>query len=245
VRVLGSVRDEQSIGRSRYDGLNLAFRQRMAHHFSVNANYTLSRAMSYDGGTGSFRNYPRDPRFPFSKFEFGPTQNDERHHVTISGITDLPWGIQVAPILQFGSARPYNLLPSFDTLGFGSGDTRAVIVPNNDPKNYTLFAKSSTAKAAQTCYFSGTCHIAPYDPLRGDAFFQLDTRVSKNIHLGEQRNLQLMFQAFNLTNRANYGNDFDGTISSATFRQPVGFINPTSTTIPRSFTGEFGFRFSF
>lgn len=245
VPVLASVRDEQSIGRSRYDGLNLSFRQRMAHHFSVNANYTLSRAMSYDGGTGSFRNYPRDPRNPFSKFEFGPTQNDERHHVTISGIADLPWGIQFAPILQFGSARPYNLLPSFDTLGFGSGDTRAVIVPNADPKNYTLFAKSSTAAAARACYFGGQCHIAPYDAVRGDAFFQLDTRLSKNIHLGEQRNLQLIFQAFNLTNRANYGNDFDGTISSDTFRQPVGFINPTSTTTPRSFTGEFGFRFSF
>jgi outer membrane receptor protein involved in Fe transport len=245
VPVLASVRDEQSIGRSRYDGLNLSFRQRMAHRFSLNANYTLSRAMSYDGGTSSFRNYPRDPRFPFSKFEFGPTANDERHHVTISGVTDLPWGIQFAPILQFGSARPYNLLPSYDTLSFGSGDTRAVVVPNSDPTNYTLYAKSSTAGAARTCYFSGQCHLAPYDPVRGDAFFQLDTRLSKNIHLGEQRNLQLIFQAFNLTNRANYGNDFDGTISSSTFRQPAGFINPTSTTTPRSFTGEFGFRFSF
>jgi hypothetical protein len=49
-----------------------------------------------------------------------------------------------------------------------------------------------------------------------------------------------------LTNRANYGNNFNNDISSpAVFGTPLGFINPTSTTTPRSLTGEFGFRFSF
>src|SRR5690242_8426055 len=129
--VLGSVRDEQSIGRSRYDGMNVSYRQQMSHHFSLQANYTLARALAY-GDTGtSFRNYPRDPHNPFSPFEFGPTFNDERHHVTLSGVAALPWGIQFAPILQFGSARPYNATAPSDTLGFGSGDdNRAVVVPN-------------------------------------------------------------------------------------------------------------------
>jgi hypothetical protein len=87
--------------------------------------------------------------------------------------------------------------------------------------------------------------VAPVDSLRGDPFFQLDTRLSKNFKLGETRNLQIIAQAFNLTNRANYGNDFDGTVGSPTFSQPVGFVNPTSTNIPRSLAGEFGFRFTF
>jgi hypothetical protein len=51
-----------------------------------------------------------------------------------------------------------------------------------------------------------------------------------------------MGQAFNLTNRANYGNDFDTTVGSPTFGQAAGFINPTSINIPRSLAGEFGFR---
>ncbi len=245
VPVLASVRDDASIGRSRYDGLNLAYRQRLSHRFSVNSNYTLARAYGYNSGGGSFRNYPRDPRSPFSKYEFGPSFNDERHHLTTSGIIELPWGLQISPILQVGSARPYNVVPAYDTLNFGSGEARAVIVPNNAPTNYTLYAASSTASAARVCYFGGQCHIAPFNPKRGRPFFQMDTRVAKNIKLGEQRNLQLLFQAFNLTNHANYGNDFDGNIGSTTFGQPLGFINPTSTTIPRSFTGEFGFRFSF
>jgi hypothetical protein len=59
-------------------------------------------------------------------------------------------------------------------------------------------------------------------------------------------NLQLVAQAFNLTNRANYGNNFGLNIASAsTFGHPVGFINPASTIIPRATWGELGVRFTF
>ena len=59
-------------------------------------------------------------------------------------------------------------------------------------------------------------------------------------------NLQLIAQAFNLTNRANYGNDFGNNISSpSTFGHPVGFINPSSTIVPHALWGELGLRFTF
>jgi hypothetical protein len=102
-----------------------------------------------------------------------------------------------------------------------------------------------TGAAGQACYFAGQCHLVPFNALRGDPFFQLDTRLSKNFKFGEKANLQIIAQAFNLTNRANYGNDFTGVVTSADFQKPAGFMNPTSTNIPRSLTGEFGFRFSF
>jgi len=58
--------------------------------------------------------------------------------------------------------------------------------------------------------------------------------------------LQLVAQAFNLTNRANYGNNFGKNIAAAdTFGHPVGFINPDNTTTPRSLWSEFGARFTF
>jgi hypothetical protein len=73
----------------------------------------------------------------------------------------------------------------------------------------------------------------------------MDMRLAKNIKLGENRNLQLAFQAFNLTNHANYGDDFGQTVGSSTFGHPIGFINPNSTTLPHAFIGEFGARFTF
>ncbi|HEY0564833.1 MAG TPA: hypothetical protein VGC88_04565, partial [Terriglobales bacterium] len=250
VPVLGSVRDEQSSGRSRYDGLNVSYKQRMTHHVSVQANYTLSRALGYDIGTNAgFRNYPRDPQNPFSPFEFGPTFQDERHHVTVSGILDLPLGIEFSPILQIGSARPYNVFGSTNELNLGGGsDSGAIVVPNSDPTNYTAFLDATGSidqLASSKCYYSGQCHVVGFNSLRGNPYYDMDARLAKNIKMGESRNLQLSFQAFNLFNHANYGNNFQSDPTSSTFRQPLGFINPTSTTLPRAFIGEFGVRFTF
>jgi Carboxypeptidase regulatory-like domain/TonB dependent receptor len=246
--VLNSVRNEESINRNRYDGLNFSYRQRMSHHFSLNANYTLSWAYGYDGGGGGttiFRNYARDGYAPLSPVEWGPSTNDERHHITLSGIIDLPMGFQLAPIMQYGSARPYNLTNSTNTINAGGGTALAVVVPNNDPTNWFAFAGNDVG--AQNCYYvSKQCTFAKYDPLRGDPFFQLDMRLAKNIRLREGMNLQLIAQAFNLTNRANYGNNFGNNIASAsTFAHPTGFINPSSTFTPRSIWSEFGVHFTF
>jgi Carboxypeptidase regulatory-like domain/TonB dependent receptor len=248
VPVLGSVRDEASIGRSRYDGMNISYRQRGFHKVDLIANYTLARAVGYDQAGGSFRNYPRDPQKPLSPFEFGPAFNDERHHVTIAGTVNLPWRMEFSPILQAGSARPYLVTSSFNELNLGGGSSGgALIVPNSDPTNLTAMAGTSGAAklAAVQCYYSGNCHVVPYNSMRGDPYFNMDVRLAKNIKLGEQRNLQLAFQGFNLFNHANYGNNFDNVVQDSTFGKAIGFINPTSSVLPRAFTAEFGARFTF
>jgi hypothetical protein len=276
---LNSVRNEESIGRSHYDGTNFTFRQRMTHRFQLYANYTLAWANSYDGGGGSFRNYPRDAYAPFAPYEWGPSPNDERHHVTVSGIIDLPKGFQLSPIMQFGSARPYNLTNSYNTLNTGGGTATGVFVPTGNITDYlygtnyisafvpayctanpgTTCQAKGTAQAQlnlQNCFY-GTCAtqlgiplssltIAKYDPRRGDPFFELDMRLAKNIKIRERLNLQLLAQAFNLTNRANYGNNFGLNVADpSTFGHPVGFINPASTIIPRALWGEMGVRLTF
>jgi hypothetical protein len=59
-------------------------------------------------------------------------------------------------------------------------------------------------------------------------------------------NIQLVAQAFNLTNRANYGNNFGNNIASeSTLAHPAGFFAPNATFIPRSIWGEFGVHFTF
>ncbi|MGB7845978.1 MAG: TonB-dependent receptor, partial [Candidatus Acidiferrum sp.] len=93
-----SVRNDESVGRSHYDGVNFSYRQRMTHHFTLNTNYTLAWAYGYSTLASGFRNYPALSTDPFAKYNWGPTPNDERHHVTVSGLWDLPRGFQVAPI---------------------------------------------------------------------------------------------------------------------------------------------------
>ncbi len=248
--LLGSVRDETSGGRSRYDGMNLSYRQRSFHKTDLTFNYTLARAVGYNEDGGSFRYYPRDPQNPLAANEFGPSFNDERHHITIAATSHLPWGLEFSPILQFGSARPYNPIAAANSLNLGGGsDAGALIVPKSDQGNLTAFIDPTTGLpntlAAAQCYYGGNCVVAPYNSKRGDPYFDMDARIAKNIKLGENRNLRLMFQAFNLTNHANYGNNFGNVVGDPTFGNPIGFINPTSSLLPRAFTGEFGARFSF
>jgi len=245
------ILDQRSIGRTHYDGFNLSLRERMAPRFQAEANYTLSWAYGYDSGDPRLGNFPRLPNAPFASYEYGPSPNDERHHITLSGVANLPRGFELAPILQFGSARPYGLTNSSDTLDTGTPPffPKAVVVPKSNPTDFFAFAGNNTG--AQNCFYGlnntpATCTISKFDPLRGDPFFQLDMRLAKNIRMRETMNLQLVAQAFNLTNRANYGNNFGNSIgSAATFGHPAGFINPSATTIPRSVWGEMGARFTF
>jgi len=102
-----------------------------------------------------------------------------------------------------------------------------------------------TAGQLRTCLAAGSCQQVGFDNLRGQAFFQLDTRMSKDIKFGERAKLKLIFQAFDLTNRANFGNNFDSNIRSGTFGKPTGFITPNGVIVPRSFSGEFGAQFTF
>jgi hypothetical protein len=253
-----SLRVDSAIGREHYDGFNLSFRDRIASRLQLTANYTLAWAYGYGSGGGSFRNYPKLSRAPFASWEWGPSPNDERHHITVAGVVDLPKGFQISPILQYGSARPYDVTNSANTLNTGGGTGIGVVVPTATPTDYFQFstfngyAKVADADtAAQNCFYglngvAGNCTIAKYDALRGDPFFQLDTRLAKGFKIGDRANVQLIAEAFNLTNRANYGNNFNNSIASHDrFGHPAGFIAPSSVIIPRSTWGELGFRFTF
>ncbi|MGI8770916.1 MAG: TonB-dependent receptor, partial [Acidobacteriaceae bacterium] len=102
------------------------------------------------------------------------------------------------------------------------------------------------------CLAAGTCRETSFDTYRGPAFVELDARIGKTLTFHDKYNVNLFFQGFDLTNRANFGpsiqgkvSDFSTDPSASTFLQPFDFITPNSTVIPRSFTGEFGGRFSF
>jgi hypothetical protein len=243
--VLGPIIDDESAGRSRYDALNVSYRRRMNRHFTINTNYVLSRAVAYDGNSASFANQAVNPMAQWSPVDFGPTPNDQRHSFTFSGIFQLPWSVDVAPILVAGSARPYNPTQGINVFGLGARVSAAhAFVLTSDPSNLTA-TKNYTSAQLIACQNDGSCYQLPYDALRGQPFFQLDMRVGKTIRWHDRYNLQLFFQGFDITNRANFGSTYTANIQSGNFGKPNGYITPDGVTVPRSFRGEFGFQFSF
>jgi hypothetical protein len=266
--VLGRVDLEASVGRSRYDGMNISYRRRLHNRFTVNSTYTLSKAVAYDGNAGAFRNRAVNHFDYFAKYSLGPVPNDTRHRITMSGVIDLPGGFQIAPIMQWETARAYN--PSYsgavDVLGLGSGRGNRIVVftasPNdlkatlnafcvtdNNPVPNTKHCDPGYSNAVRIqyrdCIRAGQCTIFPFDNLRGQPFFQLDTRVTKNFKIKEHANLQAIFQVFDLTNRANFGNNFATDVRQTSFGKPNAYITPGGVIVPHSLSAELGLRLSF
>jgi hypothetical protein len=94
---------------TKYDGFLLSVEKRLSRHYQFRAAYTLSKAF----------NFANDDQIPFSngpqnplnlQLDYGPTPNDQRHRFTVAGIWDLPYGIQLAPLLTLATGVPMDIL---------------------------------------------------------------------------------------------------------------------------------------
>jgi len=255
VPVLGRIDNEASVGRSRYDGMNISYRRRLHNRISVNATYTLSRALAYNGNAAAFRNRSSNHFDYFAPYELGPVPNDTRHRFSMGSVINLPKGFQIAPIMQLESARAYNAIYDTDVLGQGGGrgnthaivftssptDLKATLNAFGDPTSAT----SASARKFRDCLRSGQCQFTSFDSLRGQAFFQLDARITKNFRIKERHNIATFIQFFDLTNRANFGNNFSGNLRTSSFQTPIAFITPSGVTLPHALAAEIGVRYSF
>jgi hypothetical protein len=229
---LADVVAEYSIGRSRYDGLNIQLKKRFSNRFTFQTSYVLSRGLAYGGNSAAFGNTPEDQNNIFAPGELGPTPQDERHRFVFSGVFDLWWGLQFSPIVQLASPRAYTLADGTDLNGDGNNNDRLRVngqsVPRGSQRGGFLRALNAQGQ------------VVAGDPISG-RFFLTDARVSKYIKFGDKAKLGLFFEAFNLFNTLNPGNTFGTNSRSNTFKVITGFIGGAGNP----FQAQFGGRFSF
>ena len=223
---LGRITVAQSDSRSRYDAFTASFKKRYSNKYQLNAHYTLAKSQAWFGATADFGLQPQNLFDKFNPVNFGPTNEDERHRFVISGIFDLPWDFQVAPIFQLASARPYSVFPEClcDINRDGVNNDRDSVDPGVDDQNKL-----------------------PINSERGDKFSQLNVRVSKFFKWGENYKLGLFFEAFNVFNTGNFGNQFQNVTGEPDFGRPVNFFGATGFSEPLGipFQAQLGVRFSF
>ncbi|HYR90042.1 MAG TPA: carboxypeptidase regulatory-like domain-containing protein [Terriglobia bacterium] len=75
-----------------------------------------------------------------------------------------------------------------------------------------------------------------FNDLRGDSFFATDLRLTKKFSLGETKNVEFMWEMFNLFNTVNLA-DYNGNERATTFRQARSALSP--------FQAQLGVRFTF
>ena len=131
----GSLLQYTSYGESWYKGLTLALSKRFSRGNEFLLSYTLSQAedtvfdyYSTPEVSGRGRN-PQDPTGLPLGFdptrERGPSANDQRHRVVLSGLYELPGALQVSAVISAGSGRPFTPRAGEDLNGDGVLSDRA------------------------------------------------------------------------------------------------------------------------
>ena len=218
-----------SNNRSQYNETIFHFEQRRGR-VTFQATYTLSYAYAFGGIVsgaigGSGIPASQNPDNFFAPGEWGPSNTDERHRVVLTGVFRLPWGIQAAPIFTAGSPRPYQLTQ-------GSAITAAQAAAGACCVGDHSTSDRAVINGQQVGVNAG----------RGIAEYDLDLRIGRVFALGkEMRSLNVYAEIYDLTNRANFGNIFNGNQASVLFEQPVAYL----AGYPTSRQAQFGARFTF
>lgn len=95
-----------------YDGLDTRYKALFftidkdytrASHWGLNINYTFSKGEQNGGDLFSLDALTPD------YYGWRPRAGDERHHVVVSGLVDLPFGFQFSTLSTFGSGQAYQV----------------------------------------------------------------------------------------------------------------------------------------
>jgi hypothetical protein len=182
---LGSMPVVSSHNRERYDEIAVQFQHRFTKNMMVRANYTYSRNYTYLTA--------QDQDQLIEPINWGPAANDQPHALSVFGIFSLPAGIQLSPVLQAASGRPYNLTEGIDL--------------NKDGDNNDRYLP---------CGIPTMCSVVGPDSARGAPTFTLDLRGTKFFNLGHDgvRKIGIFVEGYNLTNHVNFGSSYNGSCAA-------------------------------
>jgi hypothetical protein len=220
----GDMDANYSNGTSNYNGFTTNLRKRFNQHYEFLASYTWSHAIDDSTDLQSTLT-PQDSYFPSA--DRSTSTFDQRHRFVFSGVyqtgrlsgdgfaSKLFSNWTFAPLIEFGSGRPFNIITSNgDNLQLSSLTGRPNIVPSGTGTNacgYQAVASkySPTGFLQEPCIsnFDGTLQSLDGTLSRnaGTTPWNVfnDLRVSKRIYFGERFNTELIVDMFNIANRYN------------------------------------------
>jgi hypothetical protein len=193
----------QSTAKSRYNGITAELRRSAGSRLQFQLNYTLSFDKADDDNE-------RDPfSFRYARAdsleqEYNWSDRDQRHRFNAWVLAILPGDIYMNNRLSAYSAQP----------------TSESCGADNQPTGERALPTSADPTRDRICPDG---HVLQRNTIRRDnAYFSWDIRLSKPLNFGRQGALELIFEAFNVTNHDNFKDPstvgtflaFDGTIRS-------------------------------
>ena len=244
-----------SNGSSVYHGMTVNLRKRMKNHYEFLASYTWSHAIDDSTDLQTLLS-PQDDTKP--GLERANSTFDQRQRFVFSGVYQSGrvgstfWGkffsdFTVAPIIEFSSGRPYNILTGADqNFNFSTSTDRPSAVPAGTTTNACGFPVVAS-KASPTGFFQIPCFVDsnPLDGVftgslngnlgrnagtRPNTIFT-DLRIARTISFTERVKLEAIADMFNIINRFNVADVNPLYLQAGT---------PTAAYDPRQF--QFGLR---
>ena len=184
---------------------------------------------------------------------------DQRHRFVFSGVFNSPdswrsgstWNrimsdFTFAPIIEYGSGRPFNIIAPSDANGdFQSTNERPFVLPDGTLcRGQNAVADTNDPVCVQGFPINGT--LGRNAGITHN-YFSVDARLTRRIRFGETISLDLIVEGFNLFNRFNEAsaNPFYTVVNAFNERKSNGkyYSQPTSAFDPRQF--QFGAKLNF
>lgn len=253
-----SVVETQTIANTQYDGLLVTATKRLSHRFQFLASYTLSRSLNEDNDLLGFITESSVPTN--HGIDFGPAPNDSRHRFVLSGLAQLPWGIEFSPILTTFSSVPVNIVQNTDFSGkLGTGFNRLPGLERNaGNRQVTTGADINkiigafNANPVLVAEHGGPIALVNPNIDLSHPFFTTDFRLSKKFSFKERYSVDVGWEAFNIFNHVNIlgiaNTNYSGiqnNVESPNFGKPLG-VTPGGvfgTGGPRAFQFITKFKF--
>jgi hypothetical protein len=214
-------------GFSRYNSMQVSYRQRNWHGLNTIVNFTWSNCIdtnSVNRGGASTLPIAENPYNP--KSNQGPCDTDIRRNFNTGTGYDFPkWnalgrlgeGWQIGSVVTYATGRPWTALLSSGA--DNSGQDRTYQRPDcigkptyqfSDPNSPTI----TNVPAVFAIPADGTIGTCGRNAFRGPHFVQWDFNLNKTTKISEKLGLQIRFEVFNLLNHPNFNTLPAGTTIS-------------------------------
>ena len=248
----GNIVWYQSAGISNFNSLQAKFEKRFSQGVNLLASYTYGKSLDNSPGFNGSNASNALPQNSFNlRSEYGPSDFDNRHRMSVSGVYQLPFGKegkwlrtgvgawiaggwQFSEIFSYVSARPFTIYYSSNVSNTLNLHDRPNIIGdlNAGPRTATQWFNAAAISTPPT----GTFGNEGRNAVQGPNYVDLDATLSRDFRIAERYSLRFRAEYFNIMNHPNF--DLPGTTIAGS-----GFNTIPTAEDPRQL--QLALRFSF
>ena len=176
----GQINFYTNSGSSEVLDIELEFQRRFRSGSSLRASYVKSDAKGnsvFDliSGNSVHNRHSALDEFAQPSLAYGPLNNERVHSIKVSGIGNLPWGLQLSGIANWSTGTPYT----------------------------AFFALCAWVETLNRCITYPSIWPQDFNTLRLDNYFKADLSLGKVFTVRDRHKLKVFFDVFNVTEREN------------------------------------------